>query len=175
MFDRVIERWHKGESKCVATLARSAHQQAESDMTTKRQALVLAALHSGSMDPELSPVQAQKLFFLIDRNAPHLCSGPWFAFAPYDYGPFDSNVYSELDWLSHEGDIEIVRNGRYRTYRLTDSGRRKAAEALSTFPPAAQEYFGKAKDWVKSLGFRDLVSAIYKAYPEMRAKSIFQG
>lgn len=144
-------------------------------MTTARQALILAALASGSSSSELSPVQAQKLFFLIDKNAPHLCDGPWFQFAPYDYGPFDSSVYSELDWLSHTGHIEIVRSGPYRTYRLTDLGRTKAKKSLKRFDAEAKAYFGRAKDWVKSLSFRELVSAIYQAYPEMRAKSIFKG
>lgn len=144
-------------------------------MTTPRQSLVLAALNSGETGSEVSPVQAQKLFFLIDRNAAALCNGPWFDFAPYDYGPFDSSVYSELDWLSHTGDVEIVRTGQYRTYRLTQQGRAKAQQAIASFDAAAQDYFGRAKDWVKSLGFRDLVSAIYQAYPEMRANSIFQG
>ena len=143
-------------------------------MTTARQSLVLAALFAGESGSEVSPVQAQKLFFLIDKNAAHLCNGPWFNFTPYDYGPFDSAVYGDLDWLSHEGDIETVRNGRYRTYRLTEQGRVKAQRALLSFSPDAQDYFARAKEWVKSLSFRDLVNAIYQAYPETRANSIFR-
>ncbi len=144
-------------------------------MTTARQKLILAALYAGDTSSELSPVQAQKLFFLIDRNAAHLCSGPWFAHTPYDYGPFDSGVYSELDWLSGQGHVEILRDGRYRKYRLSESGRAKARRALAKFSPEAQKYFGRAKDWVKSLDFQDLVRAIYQAYPETRQKSIFKG
>ena len=91
-------------------------------MTTPRQTLMLAAFEAGKSPAELSPVQAQKLFFLIDQNASHLCGGPHFHFTPYDYGPFDSSVYSELDALSLKGDVEIVRSARYRTYRLTPKG-----------------------------------------------------
>ena len=144
-------------------------------MTMRRQSIVLAALASGSSGSELTPVQAQKLLFLIDRNTAHLIGGPHFHFTPYDYGPFDSAVYSDLDALSFKGDVEIVRNGRYRTYRLTPQGRAKGVRALQSLPSGAKEYFGHAKDWVKSLDFRDLVSAIYQTYPEMRAKSIFRG
>jgi hypothetical protein len=144
-------------------------------MTTPRQSLVLAAFEAGTSPAELSPVQAQKLLFLIDQNVPHLCGGPHFHFTPYDYGPFDTSVYTELDALSLKGDVEIVRSGRYRTYRLTPHGRAKARQALVRLNPGAKDYFGRAKDWVKSMGFRDLVSAIYRSYPSMRTKSIFQG
>lgn len=143
---------------------------------TPRQELVLAALHAGETGSEVSPVQAQKLFFLIDRNAAALTNGPHFNFAAYDYGPFDSAVYSELDWLSNsQGFVEVVRNGRYRTYRLTTEGMREAATTLGEMNQETRTYIGQVKDWVKSLSFRDLVSAVYDAYPEMRVNSIFRG
>lgn len=143
---------------------------------TPRQEFVLAAMLAGDSAAELSPVQAQKLFFLIDQNAAKLVNGPLFSFKPYDYGPFDSAVYSDLDMLSSfTGDVEVVRDGSYRTYRLTDQGKATAQILLNRMDPALRDYIGRLKDWVKSLGFRDLVSAIYEAYPDMRANSIFRG
>lgn len=144
---------------------------------TPRQELVLAALAAGDTNSELSPVQAQKLFFLIDQNVAGTIGGQQFNFEPYDYGPFDSAVYSDLDLLSSadEGMVEIVRNGRYRTYRLTEKGRLFGVQKLSEIDAGASDYFGRAKDWVKGLSFQGLVKAIYQAYPAMRAKSIFRG
>lgn len=144
---------------------------------TPRQELVLAALAAGQSNSELSPVQAQKLFFLIDRNVSEALGGEQYNFAPYDYGPFDSAVYSDLDWLSvpQEGCVEIVRSGRYRTYRLTERGRQIGEQRLEQLNPEARDYLGRAKDWVKSLSFQGLVRAIYQAYPDMRANSIFRG
>lgn len=143
---------------------------------TPRQELVLAAMVAGSTGPELSPVQAQKLFFLIDKNAAHLVGGPHYNFQPYDYGPFDAGVYSDLDALELiYGDVEVQRQASYRVYRLTAQGQRKAAIALAHMNPSAVDYLGRLKDWIKSLGFRDLVSAIYRDYPDMRANSIFRG
>lgn len=144
---------------------------------TPRQELVLAALASGQSSSELSPVQAQKLFFLIDENVENEIGGRMYSFTPYDYGPFDSSVYSDLDSLSH-GDgacIEISRAGRYRTYRLTDCGRTIGLNKLKSISPVAADYFGRAKDWVKGLSFQALVKAIYQAYPKMRTNSIFRG
>ena len=137
---------------------------------------MLAGMLAGSASPELSPVQAQKLFFLIDQNAATLVNGPHFDFRPYDYGPFDSAVYSELDSLSNlHGLVEVRRDGTYRTYRLTATGVARAEAVLACMSPTASGYIGKLKDWVKSLGFRDLVSAIYRDYPDMRVNSIFRG
>lgn len=144
---------------------------------TPRQELVLAALAAGQSNSELSPVQAQKLFFLIDKNVSGALGGQQFNFAPYDYGPFDSAVYSDLDWLSlpEEGYVEIVRSGRYRTYRLTQRGREVGVQRLNQLDAQTRDYFARAKDWVKGLSFQGLVRAIYQAYPEMRVNSIFQG
>lgn len=144
---------------------------------TPRQELVLAALAAGQSTSELSPVQAQKLFFLLDKNVAGALGGEQYSFKPYDYGPFDSAVYSDLDWLSlpQEACVEVVRNGNYRTYRLTDQGRARGLERLNGLDAETRDYFGRAKDWVKSLSFQALVRAIYQAYPEMRANSIFRG
>ena len=144
-------------------------------MMTPRKSYALAAMLSGNSDHELTPVQAQKLFFLLDKNASHLVGGPHFDFEPYDYGPFDRGVYSDLEELAHEfGYVKIARDGRYRTYRLTEAGAAAAKGYAVQFPSAAVQYMGEVKDWVKSLPFRELVSSIYRAYPEMRQNSIFR-
>jgi hypothetical protein len=144
---------------------------------TPRQEVVLAALAAGQTNSELSPVQAQKLFFLVDQNVAGAVGGPLFNFQPYDYGPFDSSVYSDLDMLSFPPVpmIEVVRNGRYRTYRLTEAGLQAGQAKLATLDANTRDYLGRAKDWVKSLSFQGLVRAIYQAYPAMRANSIFRG
>lgn len=144
---------------------------------TPRQEIVLAALVAGESNSELSPVQTQKLFFLIDKNVADEIGGLQYNFEPYDYGPFDSAVYADLDRLAlpEVGCVEILRSGRYRTYRLTDRGREVGLQKLAQLAPKARDYFSRAKDWVKSLSFQDLVRSIYQAYPETRANSIFRG
>lgn len=144
---------------------------------TPRQELVVAALAAGGSDTEVSPVQAQKLFFLIDQNVSGALGGQQYNFQAYDYGPFDSAVYSDLDYLAlpQEGMVEIKRLGRYRTYHLTERGLKFGLAKLSKLDAGAADYFGRAKDWVKSLSFQDLVKSIYQAYPAMRARSIFRG
>lgn len=87
--------------------------------------IMLAALGSG-VHEEISPVQLQKMMFLIDRNVSKRLGGPFFDFKPYDYGPFDANVYSEFSVLAMNELGDSVGHGRDRRYRLNDEGRARA-------------------------------------------------
>jgi hypothetical protein len=121
-----------------------------------------------------TPVQVQKLFFLIDRNIADLVGGPHFDFRPYNYGPFDRAVYDVLRELWAEGLVDIVPEWTWRSYRLTKAGQEWGETLLSQLPPKAQTYIERVSKFVRGLSFTQLVSAIYKAYPDMRANSVFQ-
>lgn len=141
-------------------------------MTTKE--LILAALASGGSNATFLPVHVQKLFFLLDREGSHLLDGPHFHFVPYDYGPFDSSVYDRLDFLRVEGLVSVDAAGRFRRYSLTPEGRSFGLQILQTLPAATQKFIGDTAAWVSRLSFQQLVAAIYRRYPEMKANSIFR-
>lgn len=145
------------------------------NQTQKRQKIVLAAL-AASKGANHKPVHVQKMFFLIDRQIPHLTDGPYFEFGPYDYGPFDSAVYDVLERLSDKGYVEILETSGWkrRSYRLTPEGQKKGESALAKLSEAARVHIEKTSAYVRSLSFAELVSAIYQAYPEMRVNSVFQ-
>lgn len=121
-----------------------------------------------------TPVQVQKLFFLIDRSVAHLIGGPFFDFVPFDYGPFDRAVYDELEGLARDHLVDISLNNNWRTYRLTSKGQERGDQQLAGLNPGAKSYIERASQFVRALSFSELVSAIYKAYPEMRANSVFR-
>lgn len=124
-----------------------------------------------------TPVQLQKLLFLIDqRLAPEL-GGPHFDFKPYHYGPFDKAVYAELDSMEQKGLVEILREPhlKLRKFRLTAIGENFGRGVLDSADPKAVEYVSKLADFVRTASFPSLVSAIYQAYPEMRVNSVFVG
>jgi uncharacterized protein len=136
--------------------------------------MALAALAPAGGAPH-SPVQVQKLLFLIDRNLASLLGGPSFDFQPYHYGPFDRSVYTTLEDLAKQGLVEITQgDGNWRDYRLTAAGQSRAARVMEGLEERAQRYVQRASAFVRSLSFPELVSAIYKAYPEMRVHSVFQ-
>ena len=138
-----------------------------------RRGIVLAGLAAAGCTAH-SPVQVQKLFFLIDRNIPDEIGGPLFDFQPYNYGPFDSDVYSVLEDLASESLVEIARVYTWREYRLTDEGLVRGKRILAQLSVRARSYIGVASAFVRRLSFIELVRAIYAAYPEMRANSVFQ-
>ena len=135
--------------------------------------IVLAAL-APSEGKQHSPVQVQKLLFLIDREAADLVAGPHFSFVPYNYGPFDSAVYRVLEDLD-DHELATVRSDSWRRmYGLTPLGQKEGERLLDTLPEQAQAYIRQASTFVRSLNFSQLVSAIYKAYPEMRKNSVIR-
>ena len=134
---------------------------------------ILAAAEGGAY----SPVQIQKAAFVLDRNLPQLFSdGSKFHFTPYDYGPFDRSVYSEVEKLEAEG-LAVVNQsaGRWRTYAASPQGVEQGKLLLAALPAAHSDYVRRVSEWVRSLDFATLVKSIYAAYPEMKANSVFQG
>lgn len=140
-----------------------------------RDELVLAALAADGQGSTFTPVQVQKLFFLIDREAAHLVDGPHFHFRPYDYGPFDKTVYSEIDALASAGKAVVHNTGRYRMYALTNEGHADGQVALTKLPKAARDYFAALSPWIRGLSFEQLVASVYNKYPDMKVNSIFRG
>ena len=122
---------------------------------------------------QFTPVQVQKIFFLLDREAAHLFGGPKPNFQPYDYGPFDNAVYEQIEQLHVSGLAQIDMLGRHKSFALTTAGQREGLIALARLPVQSQEYIKAVVAWVRSLRFEQLVAAIYRKYPDMKANSIF--
>jgi hypothetical protein len=121
----------------------------------------------------LSPVQVQKLFFLLDKNIADEIGGIKFNFQPWSYGPFDSEVYNVLETLENEDFIKIDREKQWNIYKISENGTPKAKALFEELSPKAKEYIQKAFNFVVSLSFTDLVRAIYKEYPDMKVNSVF--
>jgi DNA-binding PadR family transcriptional regulator len=132
--------------------------------------ILLVALYASNGVP-LGPVQVQKLLFLIDREISELIGGPFFNFQPYNYGPFDKAVYEELEQLAVNGKVEITWALKWKTYRLTKSGQEEGKKLFDDLPQKAKKYIKEASDFVRNKSFNELVAAIYKKYPDMRAFS----
>jgi hypothetical protein len=141
-----------------------------------RRELVLALL-ACSDGRQYTPAQLQKAVFLVTRNMPQIVQGGGFNFVPYDYGPFDADVYTEATFLHHAGDAIIAPSGtgRWNTYAATESGVARGRALLRALPASAQQYLSDVSTWVRAQSFSSLVKSIYDTYPEMRANSIFRG
>ena len=146
-------------------------------MPASRRDIVLAVL-AAAQGAKLSPTQLQKSLFLIAKNMPEAFdSGSRFDFAPYNYGPFDAGVYSEVEVLRTETLAEIVNsaNGRWKEYSASQAGITKGLTVLNSLVPRQRDYVQGVVNWVRDLSFQQLVKAIYEHYPDMRVNSIFKG
>src|SRR5580658_189044 len=96
-------------------------------VTPKDWTLLVIAAGGGA---PLSPVQLQKSLFLIGENltASQLCVKKFYPFRPYDYGPFNAQIYRDAEELDFEGFIVVSSDSRpYRRYSVTDGGLARAS------------------------------------------------
>jgi len=138
--------------------------------------LVLALLASAS-GRAYSPAQLQKSAFLVSTNLPNVVTdGPGFHFEPYDYGPFDRDVYIEAQKLRDRGEAEITPTpwGRWVTYAASQIGIDRGQAILDALPEPTRKYINDVSTWALAQSFNSLVKSIYDAYPQMRVNSIFR-
>jgi uncharacterized protein YwgA len=140
-----------------------------------QEGIILVCMAPASGTP-FTPVMLQKLMFLVDKQVAKYVEGPHFHFIPHLYGPFDLEIYNALEQLEIEGEVIISSSplSTRRTYQLSPSGQQKGDKLFKSIDPIAQEYITRASKWVQSLSFAQLVSAIYKAYPDMKENSVFR-
>lgn len=125
----------------------------------------------------LSPVQLQKSLFLLGQRLDKSTLGDdFYAFEPYNYGPFDVTVYQDAERLAGDGLVTISRTPerRWALYLSTENGSEAAEKLRKGVPAQWLRYADRLVTWVQHLSFRDLVRAIYAEYPEYRANSVFR-
>jgi uncharacterized protein len=137
---------------------------------------VLLAILAASGGRNYTPAQIQKGVFLVTENLPALVTeGRNYHFEPYDYGPFDKNVYVDCETLSVSGEADVLQGPRWKYYTASDEGVQKGLAILERMAPEDRKYVHTVSEWVRSISFDQLVKSIYEKYPHMKANSIFRG
>jgi uncharacterized protein YwgA len=136
----------------------------------------LFALHVAE-DGVLTPVQMQKVLFLLDKQAHELLGTDFYRFEAYNYGPFASEIYSDLNELARDGRIILDKapGKTWNKYVIAPLGKARVAEVIDRADGRVIDYLKTVVAWAKSLRFSELVGAIYKAYPPYAKNSIFSG
>ena len=143
-------------------------------MNKKDVALLAIAYAKGN---GLSPVQLQKTLFLLQKKAPTLVGHDFYNFEPYNYGPFDPQIYSDAESLQEEGSVMIAARAdqRWKNYALPARGAERATTLAQSLDSKARDYLQRLVKWVLSLDFNTLLRYIYAKYPKYRENSVFQG
>lgn len=134
-----------------------------------RQDVVLLIADGAEGSYPLDPIRLMKGCFLVSQ----LGRPAWkelFRFEPYDYGPFDSDVYRSRDALVSRGLLAAAPAGRYSTYSLTAAGRERVASLRAALGSNA-DWFAQIGRYVTSRSFTDLLDEVYAQYPEFATKS----
>jgi uncharacterized protein len=139
--------------------------------------LILLALRDSSRP--LDPVRLQKGMFLLSQER-EIPVDERYAFRPYDYGPFSSEIYSDLDELVSQGLVERILAPGYTwsRYRASADGVSTAQKILDELPAdqlADVWWLEELKNEVLSLDFRSLLRRVYEQHPDYAANSVFRG
>lgn len=105
-----------------------------------------------------------------------MIGGLYFNFVPYDYGPYDKDVYRELENLAEMGLVGVIGDPSfsYRKYRASGDGLVDGAAELDDLPDTISVYIRQLSSFVRRLSFSQLVRAVYQEYPEMKENSVFR-
>ena len=143
-----------------------------SNLTKKDWTLLALAAANGQ---PLSPLQLQKILFLLSQNLSSEVGPHFYHFIPYNYGPFDASVYSDAERLVGEDLVAActVPGRTWMEYSATKQGIERAEQLKNEMSPVAQNYLPAVVQWTRSLTFTQLLRAIYKAYPQYSVNSVF--
>jgi uncharacterized protein YwgA len=134
--------------------------------------LVIAA----AGDTGLTPIQIMKSVFLIGKCGLSDLPSIFYSFFAYNYGPFNPDVYRDVEMLVNEGLVlEIRESGQnWSKYMIASPGLQYAKDLKPQIAHEFSDYIDEVVSWAKSLTFNQLLQAIYAKYPEMRENSVFQ-
>jgi DNA-binding PadR family transcriptional regulator len=154
-------------------LRRGAALDTEGAMTMDRTDWLLLFLGLPGGPYETDQIRVMKGMFIFSQEGPKDVRR-LYDFQPYDYGPFDVQIYHDLEWLEFRGLIRIVsvEDTNRRLYRLTEKGQGRVAELITRAAAPAVLTLRQIKQKVTSLSFIDLLKDVYRRYPKYAAKSV---
>jgi len=134
-----------------------------------------APVRKGSRARSLEPLRIMKGLFLVSQRGAGELSD-LYAFKPYDYGPFTTDIYSDLDSLAAQGLVshEAVAGRSWRMYRPTLDGIEHATQLARHLSAADERTIDDAYEFVATRGFLKLLRDIYSAYPAYAVNTVVQ-
>lgn len=132
---------------------------------------VLLAIIAAGKKRALSPVQLQKVTFLVSQEFENALPDDFYRFDKYHYGPYCSSIYRDAEMLEYWGQINIQNTGQSdrRKYSISEAGTLQRPE----LPPRLIQFIDETVDWALDQSFQELVRSVYFMYPKYRENSVF--
>ena len=138
---------------------------------------VLLLVIAAAEGKPITPVQLQKTLFLIGKANLTGIPTPLYQFEPYDYGPFDADIYRDAEELASNSLVTRgpAVHGNWTDTLVNSDGQTEAELLQKDLSDPMTQYIQDLTEWVMSLPFSSLVRTIYEKYPEYRVNSVFKG
>lgn len=141
-------------------------------------ALALASTNAARASEKhpLDRIRMQKaVFLLVQRGADEWKSS--YRYEPYNWGPYSSDLNTELRELLYRGELEEaeVPGSRHGAFQTTAQGEVQAAATWASFTPPQQDFVRSVRAYVTSRSFAQLLREVYAEYPTFASKSLFAG
>jgi uncharacterized protein len=139
--------------------------------------LILSDLAAEPGEPyPLDRIRMQKAVFLLVQRG----KSDWrtlYRFEPYNWGPYSSQLASDIRGLVREGLLEIEQapGSRYGRYRTTHRGEMEARTAWEGLGTPEREFIRSVRAYVTHKSFTQLLREVYAAYPDFATASRFTG
>lgn len=132
---------------------------------------VLLAIIEAAKEAGLKRVQLQKAVFLVTEEFKGGLPDDFYKFTKYHYGPYSQEIYRDAEILNDSGCINI----KYGADRRDDifSIDADCGIAFIELPDKLRRFVKESVDWILSMGFQELLRAIYYLYPEYQENSRF--
>lgn len=130
---------------------------------------------NGQRSRSLEPLRIMKGLFLMSQHGEEELKD-LYLFKPYDYGPFTSDIYSDLGSLASDGLVaqDAVAGRSWRMYRPTIDGIERATDLAANLGPRAEATIDEAYSFVTTRGFLKLLRDIYAEYPAYAVNTVVQ-
>lgn len=120
-------------------------------------------------------IRVMKGMFLLAQEGPPVLRN-LYEFEAYDYGPFDTSIYHDLDVLTTSGLVEVsaIPGTNRRVYELSPRGEQEASALLRSLPNEVVDALQETKRLVTSMSFTKLLEYVYARYPKYASRSLYR-
>ena len=119
--------------------------------------------------------QLQKGMFLLERNLTGLeLSDGGYNFTPGNYGPWDSELFSDARALARLDQVWVVdrNNTLVQDYAVSKAGVDAAASVLERLTDKEKDFVAEVSAWVRGRTRLQIIASVVNEYPDMATNLI---